>query len=192
MTRARGRRTVDDMHVLLVYASTHGHTGRIAHRMAEVMREAGHTVTVRPVEDAPWRLDAWDAVIVGGSLHRGAHQAELVSWAHAHHRELAERPNAFFSVSLSVSESTPAARAAVRECIDRFVEDTEWDPDISIPVAGCLQYRAYDPATRQLMRIKMHEEGHPDDTSRDHELTDWSLVESFARRFGKRLAATRT
>jgi menaquinone-dependent protoporphyrinogen oxidase len=175
------------MNILLVFASTHGHTVRIAQRIAVVLRREGHHVSVRRIDQAPDRLDRWDAVVVGGSLHFADHQPELVSWAHEHHRELAERPNAFFSVSLSAAETTPKARAAVRECIDRFVEDTEWDPDISVPIAGCLQYLEYDPATRIAIRAKMHLHGKPVDTSRDHEMTDWDAVERFATGFAGRV-----
>lgn len=175
------------MNVLVVFSSTHGHTTRIAQRIARVLRREGHHVSVRRIEDAPHDLGRWDAVIAGGSLHMGTHQDELVAWAHAHHRALAERPNAFFSVSLSASEDTPEAREATRECIDRFVEDTEWDPDHSEALAGCLQYTRYDAPTRILMATKMHRGGHPADTSRDHELTDWDAVESFALGVSERL-----
>ena len=171
------------MNVLVVFASTHGHTTRIAQRIARVLRREGHHVSVRRVDDAPDDLGRWDAVVAGGSLHLGTHQPELVGWARAHRRALAARPNGFFSVSLSAAQDTPEARAATRECIDRFVEDTEWDPRHSAALAGCLQYTRYDAPTRLLMGAKMHRGGHPDDTSRDVELTDWPAVEAFARRF---------
>ena len=168
------------MNVLLVFGSTHGHTWRIARRIAGGLRGAGHDVTLRRVDAAPADLSDFDAVVVGGSLHRGTHQRELVEWVHDHHRELAARPNAFFSVSLSAADGTATSRAAVRECIDRFVEDTEWDPDISEPVAGALQYTRYDFRTRLSMHLLMHHAGEPDDTTRDFEFTDWDAVERFA------------
>jgi menaquinone-dependent protoporphyrinogen oxidase len=168
------------MNVLLVFASTHGHTTRIAQRIARVLRHEGHHVSVRRIDDAPERLDRWDAVVVGGSLHREVHQPELVAWCHRHHRSLAARPNAFFSVSLTASDHTPEAQAATRRCIDRFVEDTEWDPHHSVAHAGCLHYTKYDAKTRWLMQVMMHRAGHPADTSHDFELTDWDEVEEFA------------
>ena len=136
-------------------------------------------MTLRRVDAAPDDLSPFDAVVVGGSLHRTTHQPELVEWVHAHHRELAARPNAFFSVSLSAADHAPEAEAAVRECIDRFVEDTEWDPDMSAPLAGALQYTRYDFRTRLAMHLMMHHAGRPDDTSRDFEFTDWAAVERF-------------
>ena len=169
------------MSVLLVYGSTHGHTLRIARRIARGLRGAGHTVVVHRVDAAPSDLSSYDAVVVGGSLHRGTHQEELVAWVHAHHSFLATRPNAFFSVSLSAAEDTEAARDATRECIDRFVEDTEWDPDMSVALAGCLQYSRYDFRTRLVMQVLMARGGHPLDAAHDHELTDWDAVDAFAR-----------
>lgn len=175
------------MNVLLVFASTHGHTTRIAQRVARVLRHEGHQVSVRRVDDAPDDIGRWDAVVVGGSLHLATHQHELVDWVHRHHVALALRPNAFFSVSLAASEDSPEARAATRECIDRFVEDTEWDPDRSVALAGALQYSRYDPVTREAMRLKMHAGGHPDDPTEDVEYTDWDAVEDFACSFAERL-----
>lgn len=169
------------MNVLLVYASTHGHTGHIAQRIARVVREHGHHVSIRRVDQAPDDLGHWDAVIVGGSLHYTTHQPELVAWVHEHRHALASRPSAFFSVSLSAADDTPKARAATRECIDRFVEDTEWDPDHSVALAGSLQYTRYDLPTRIVMQAMMHREGRPTDTSRDHEMTNWRVVDAFAR-----------
>ena len=169
------------MNVLLVFGSTHGHTWRIARRIAGDLRNAGHEVTVRRVDAAPEDLWLYDAVVVGGSLHRGAHQPELVDWVHEHNRSLATRPNAFFSVSLSAADDAIEAQIAVRECIDRFVEDTDWDPDISAPLAGALQYPRYSFPTRLSMHLLMHHTDHPDDTSREFEFTDWEAVDRFAR-----------
>jgi menaquinone-dependent protoporphyrinogen oxidase len=177
----------EGMRVLLVFASTHGHTTRIAQRIATVLRRDGHHVSVRRIDDAPDDVRRWDAVVVGGSIHRGTHQDELVDWAHAHRIALGERPNAFFSVSLSAAEDTPGARAATRACIDRFVEDAEWDPAMTTAIAGALQYREYSAGERMLMRVMMHRGGHPDDPSRDYELTDWDQVEAFAHRFANQL-----
>jgi menaquinone-dependent protoporphyrinogen IX oxidase len=37
----------------------------------------------------------------------------------------------------------------------------------------------------------MHKGGHPTDTSRDHDFTDWDAVERFAREFAVTLAVAR-
>jgi menaquinone-dependent protoporphyrinogen oxidase len=177
--------------VLLLHASTHGHTSKIAARIAGVLEAEGFRVDVRksPVraEDACPR--DYDAVLVGASIHAGHHQKEIVAWARAHHTTLTLRPTAFFSVCLTAADDTEESRAATRRYIDEFVEATGWTPGRTVTFAGALQYRAYDFATRLVIRLLMRKGGRPTDTSRDHDFTDWAAVERFAREFAGALAA---
>jgi menaquinone-dependent protoporphyrinogen oxidase len=167
-----------DATALVVYASTHGHTARIAARIAEAMRGHGVAVDVRDVVGAK-RLDPspYSAVVVAGSLHRETHQPELVKWVAAQRAALEVRPTVFCSVSLSAAEDTPESHAATQRCIDAFCEKTGWTPTRSERIAGCLQYREYDFFTRQLMRMLMKKWGHETDVSRDHDYTDWDALD---------------
>jgi menaquinone-dependent protoporphyrinogen oxidase len=177
--------------VLLLHASTHGHTSKIAARVAAVLEDAGLDVDVRTAArqaDDPCPRD-YDAVIVGASIHAGHHQKEIVAWARTHQATLALRPTAFFSVCLTAADDTEESREATRRYIDEFVEATGWTPGRAITFAGALQYREYDFATRLVIRLMMRKGGHPTDTSRDHEFTDWAAVERFAREFAATLAA---
>ncbi len=174
--------------VLLVYASTHGHTARIADRVARTLEAEGVEVDRRAVADArDVSPRDYDGAIVGASLHAGRHQHEIVEWVRHHHLALADYPNAFLSVSLTAADDDDEARAATRKCIDDFLDETGWTPDRSVPLAGALQYREYDPFTRLLMRLKMRQGGHPTDTSHDVDYTDWDAVDGFAREFAARL-----
>src|SRR6185369_4136015 len=56
------------MRVLIVYASKHGHTQRVAEHMAGVLRGAGAETAVFEVSGAPRELVA-DLVIVAGSVY---------------------------------------------------------------------------------------------------------------------------
>lgn len=64
-----------DAEALVVYASTHGHTAKIATRIAAAMRARGLEVDPRDVASAgdaqPGR---YDVVAIGASLHREHHQ----------------------------------------------------------------------------------------------------------------------
>ena len=168
--------------MLIVYASNHGQTARIASRIAGVLREDGDTVDLHEVGAAadlsPY---GYDAAIVGGSIHAGHHQRELVDWARHHAAALNGMPSAFFSVSLGAAENDDESREAARKYIDDFLDDTGWTPRRTEPIAGALQYREYDFFTRTLMRLIMRQEGHPTDTSRDYDYTDWDAVDRFAR-----------
>ena len=176
--------------VLVIYASTHGHTAKIAARVADGIRAAGLEADVRDVARAT-DLDAapYDGVIVGASLHRVHHQREMVDWVKSHRAALAERPSAFFSVSLAAAEDTDEARETTQRCIDDFVQETDWSPTRSVPVAGALQYREYDVFTRTLMRLLMKRGGHPTDTSHDYDYTDWEAAERLGREFAALVAS---
>lgn len=176
--------------VLLVYASSHGHTAKIATRMAEAVRAEGLEVDLREVT-AAGDADPVDyrGTIVGASLHAGHHQRQMADWVNHHRVALEGRPSAFFSVSLTAADDTEEAREATQECIAEFLDDTGWTPTRTIPVAGALQYREYDAFTRTLMRLKMRHGGHPTDASRDYDYTDWAAVERFGREFAALVAA---
>jgi menaquinone-dependent protoporphyrinogen oxidase len=168
------------MNVLLVYASTHGHTARIAARIARTLEDDGATVAVHPVGDAP-DPHGFDAVVVGASIHAGHHQKELLAWAARHRTALAAVPSAFFNVCLTAADDTEESRKATRAYLDDFVEQTDWTPGRMTTFAGALQYREYDFPTRLLMRLLMKRGGHPTDASRDYDYTDWDAVDAFAR-----------
>lgn len=175
---------------LLVYASTHGHTGRIAERVAAGLRAVGHDVVLddRAGETDP-RPGDYDAVVVGASIHAGHHQREIIDWARHHAVSLNMLPSAFFSVCLTAAEDDEQARAAVRGFLDDFEDRTGWLPRLRTTFAGALQYREYGFWTRLSMRVLMHRGGHPSDISRDHELTDWPAVDAFAVRCAKLVPA---
>jgi menaquinone-dependent protoporphyrinogen oxidase len=163
---------------LLVYASTHGHTAKIAARLAAAMRAHDVAVDERAVRDvAGADPAAYGVVIVAGSLHKEHHQPELVDWVTAHREALDGRPTVFCSVSLSAAEDTPESHAATQRCIDEFCAKTGWTPSRTERVAGCLQYREYDFFTRQLMRMLMKKWSHETDVSRDHDYTDWDALD---------------
>ncbi len=174
--------------VLLTYATTHGHTAKVADHLAEALRAHGADVDLRDVEHAGEAdLDAYDAVVAAASLHAGHHQRAIVNWLRVNRDKLTDRPTLFISVSLTAAEDTDEAREATQRCIDDLQEETGWRPSRSEPVAGALQYREYDVFTRVLMRLKMRQGGHPADPSQDHEYTDWAALRQLAEEFAAQL-----
>ncbi len=168
--------------ILVLYASTHGHTAKIAARIAAALEDDGATVDLhklRANKSQPVPTD-YDAVVVGGSIHAGHHQRALVRWAERHHTALDLHPSAFFSVCLTAADDTEESRAATREYLDEFAEHTGWTPGRSATFAGAVQYREYDVATRVLMRLLMRRMHHPTDASQDYDYTDWHAVEHWA------------
>jgi menaquinone-dependent protoporphyrinogen oxidase len=168
--------------ILVLYASTHGHTAKIAARIAATLEHDGATVDLQQLHGNESRLapQDYDAVILGASIHAGHHQRALVKWAEQHHTALGLTPSAFFSVCLTAADDTDESRAATRGYLDDFVERTGWTPGDSATFAGAVQYREYDVATRTLMRLLMRRMHHPTDTSQDYDYTDWDAVDRWA------------
>jgi menaquinone-dependent protoporphyrinogen oxidase len=167
-------------HILVLYASKHGHTEKIASRVAQAAEREGVEVDLRPGADAAQlQPSAYDAVVVGASIHAGKHQSEIVHWARSHATTLHAMPSAFFSVCLTAAEDTDESRTATRKYVDEFLEQTGWTPTRTTTFAGALQYREYDFATRLVIRLMMKHAGHPTDTSHDYDYTDWDAVEQF-------------
>jgi menaquinone-dependent protoporphyrinogen oxidase len=168
--------------ILLLYASTHGHTAKIAARIAAALEDDGATVDLQRLDAdrAEPALPGYDAVVLGASIHGDHHQRALVKWAEQHHTALGVTPSAFFSVCLTAADDTDEARAATRGYLDDFVERTGWTPGRSVTFAGALQYREYDIATRVLMRLLMKRTHRPTDASQDYDYTDWDAVDRWA------------
>ena len=180
--------------VLVIYATTHGHTAKVAAHVAETLRRAQVDCEVRQVgESDDSQPGAFEGVIVAASIHGGRHQRTMRQWVQANLPALAERPTAFLSVSLTAAEADeePEAREATQHCIDEFVEETGWKPGETAAVAGALQYREYNMFTRTLMRLLMRRKGQPTDVSQDYEYTDWDALATFARGFAERLTLAR-
>jgi menaquinone-dependent protoporphyrinogen oxidase len=175
---------------LVIYASTHGHTAKVAERIAQAMREQALEVDLRDAATAVnAEPDRYDVVVVGASLHREHHQHEIADWVTAHRAALDRRPSVFFSVSLSAADDSEESRAATRRCIDELCAQTGWTPGRTERIAGCLQYREYDVFTRQLMRLMMKRVGQPTDASKDYDFTDWEAVDRLGREIAQLAAA---
>jgi menaquinone-dependent protoporphyrinogen oxidase len=176
--------------ILVLSASTHGHTAKIAHRIATVLREQGMDVDERRADDAasvPGAPARFDAVVVGASVHAGRHQRAVVDWIAEHRASLSARPSAFFSVSLTAADDTDEARATTRRLIDDVLDATGWVPTSRASFAGALQFREYGLPTRVIMRLMArrieHQTGTTIDVHQDTDYTDWDAVDRFALAF---------
>jgi menaquinone-dependent protoporphyrinogen oxidase len=175
------------------YATTHGQTRRIAERIAEALRHEGHAsfpldVTSEAARHFDWRRAS--AAVLGASLHAGRYQSSASHFAQAHVDRLNAMPTWFVSVSLSAASIHAEERSAAERLARAFVERVGWTPDRVSSVAGRLAYTRYWFVTRWLMRRIARKEGGPTDTSRDHELTDWSAVAFLSSRFAKEVSTS--
>ena len=141
--------------VLVAYASTHGHTAKIADRIAQGLREHDVSVHVREIGTPGAHLEPaeFDGVVVGASVHLHHHQRAVIDWIAEHRTTLNGCPSAFFSVSLTAADDTDEARAATRAMIADVVDRTGWTPATTAAFAGAFEFREYNLPTRVLMHL---------------------------------------
>jgi menaquinone-dependent protoporphyrinogen oxidase len=174
--------------ILVVYASTDGHTAHIANRLGD--RLSAHDAIVDVVNARETHLGpaGYDGVIVAASVHTGTYQPEVRLWVRRHAALLNDMPTAFVSVSLGILQKEPEVQREVTATVERFLTDTGWRPTFTRSVAGAVLYTQYGWVKRRLMRSIVAKANGPTDTTRDHVFTDWAEVDRLADSFAAQVA----
>jgi menaquinone-dependent protoporphyrinogen oxidase len=171
--------------VLVLYGTGEGQTAKVASQIAETLDGRGHDATSIDIENRPdeFSLAPFDAVLVGSSIHVGAHDEQIREFVRANGDELQRLPTGFFQVSLSSAVDDPERRAEAANYVDTLLEETGWHPDRIGLFGGALRYSKYGFLKRLMMkRIAKGATGDVD-TSQDYEYTDWAEVDAFASDF---------
>ena len=166
---------------LILYGTGEGQTATVAERIATTISERGHEASAVDVRDRPdsFTLDAYDAVVVGASIHVGKHQDEVRDFVTANGDALSGIPTAFFQLSLS--SATEAKREEAAGYVESFVTDTGWHPDRIGQFGGALRFSEYGFLKRLVMkRIAKDLLADERDPGGDVEFTDWDAVDAFA------------
>ena len=172
--------------ILIVYATTHGQTAKIAAAVARTLRTQGAVVDVHEAGDRP-HPEPYDGIVVAASVHGGKYQSAIVRWAQSHRAVLSSKTTAFLSVCLAVLQPEPEVRQKLAEILERFTAAAAWQPTISKHVAGAVLYTKYNWLTRFVMKRIVKRAGGDTDTTRDFEYTDWADLTMFAIGFGERV-----
>lgn len=171
------------MKLLIVYGTTEGQTRKISQYMEEVLTKENHSVTVCDASQDPPAPNAFDAVLIGASIHISKYQSPVTHYIQHHVAQLNKMPGAFFSVCMAVASEHEEEHIAARKITDDYLDQTGWKPVMVTQVAGALKYTQYDFFKRLIMKYIAKKEGGTTDTSRDHEFTDWNAVKKFALDF---------
>ncbi|WP_425259369.1 flavodoxin domain-containing protein [Rubrivivax sp. RP6-9] len=171
--------------ILVAYATTEGHTRKVAEFIAGRLRARGQRAELVDLATAPVPdgSTAYAAVFVGGSVHQHRHQGAMVHFMKANVGWLGKLPVALFSVSLAAAQTDPDSRLEARRLADDCAASGGLRPLRTLCVAGALKYTQYDYLKRIAMRWIAHQHGGDTDTSHDHEYTDWDAVERFVDDF---------
>ncbi len=174
--------------ILVLYGTTHGHTAKIAHAIADTLRTQGATTDVVEA-NAEWpEPEDYTAVVVAASVHEGRYQRPVRRWVRANADALNARPTAFVSVCLGVLQQNPQVQQEVAAIMARFLTASGWRPAVTTTVAGALLYTRYNPFVRWAMKRIVRKASGDTDTTRDYEYTNWAALRTFAEDFGQRLA----
>jgi menaquinone-dependent protoporphyrinogen oxidase len=118
--------------VLVLYASTHGHTAKIARRVADAVRGAGLEPDVQEAKSASGLAPGdYRGVIVGASIHAGHHQREVVDWVKSHATALSGMPGTAvtFAGALQYREYDFFTRRLIRLMMKRGGHPTDTSQD---------------------------------------------------------------
>jgi pimeloyl-ACP methyl ester carboxylesterase/menaquinone-dependent protoporphyrinogen IX oxidase len=165
-------------HLVIVFESRYGQARKIAERVGELARGRGVSSSiVQASEVTAAKLREADAVIIVAPVYDRAYPESVRNVVLAHASVLAARPTGFFSVSLGAAAPFALARKRIDKLARDFFADLSWRPDVALSLGGALAYPSYKPHARFLMKVSAGLFGLPTDTSRTHELTDWTALE---------------
>lgn len=175
--------------ILVIYATTEGHTRKIAEFIAEHLRAQGAAVDL--VDSATPAAAAvqpiYGAAVIAGSVHERLHQRSLVHFVRENADWLNAIPTAFVSVGLAAALPDAESQAQARNTLQYFLDKTGLTPTIAKPVAGALLYTKYDWFRRTMMRLIARQMGKDVDDTRDHEYTDWDDLRRFVDEFARQV-----
>jgi menaquinone-dependent protoporphyrinogen oxidase len=98
--------------ILVAYATKAGSTTEVAEYIGTVLRESGADVDVRPVKSVK-DLSPYRAVILGSATRMAKMLPEVVNFAQKFHKDLDQKPAAYFTVCMTMKADTPENRATV-------------------------------------------------------------------------------
>mgnify|MGYP006290585723 CR=1 FL=1 len=164
------------MKLLIVYGSTEGQTKKICEFLKVEAEKRGHQVAIEDSTEKPESPKAYNAVIIGASVHMGKYQSSIKHYVQSHLAALGRIPTVFLSVSLTAVSDDAESWDELEAVTDQFLDQTQWHPDYIEQVAGALRYTEYNWLKRFLMRMIAKNSGQDTDTTTDHEYTDWDQV----------------
>jgi menaquinone-dependent protoporphyrinogen oxidase len=168
---------------LVVYASRHGHSRRVALAVAERLAASGIRVDTTDAEQAESRdTSAYSGVVLTAPIYRSKQSHPAVAWLARHREDLAARPLALLVVSLTAVAVDEAGRAEAQALADGLAKAAGVRATLAVPVAGALEYERYGFVTRLLMKRIAARKGLSTDTSRNHDYTDWAALDDVVRR----------
>ena len=175
---------MNSIDVTVFYATRDGQSRKIAHYVADHVRERGLSVELRDLRaglPTASEIEAIPRLVVIASIRYGYHLPEATRFLRERRSLLAERLIALASVNLTArkpGKSTIEGNVYLRKWLKRH----RLSPLVAAAIAGRLDYPRYVWWERFLVQMIMTISGGPTAPETVVEYTDWALVEAFAGR----------
>ena len=167
--------------ILIIYATTDGHTRKISQRLQQVIEQQNHQVKIVSINDeADVDLTLFDKIVVGASIRYGKHSPHIYQLIKKNQLILESKPNAFFSVNV-VARKPEKCQPDTNPYLKKFLKQIVWKPKQLAVFAGKLDYPKYSFWDRSIIRLIMWITKGPTDPKTVKEFTNWQQVEAFGR-----------
>ena len=166
--------------ILIVYATTDGHTRKICERLQKVIEQQQSQVQLLRIDEAHPDLTLYDKIVVGASIRYGKHSKQIYDFIKQHQQLLDSKPNAFFSVNV-VARKAEKNQPDTNPYLKKFLSQIAWQPKQLAVFAGNLDYPGCRYLDRQMIRLIMWMTKGPTAPDTVVDYTDWDKVEVFGR-----------
>jgi len=169
--------------ITLYHSSTRGQTAEICRRLAETITKAsGASTLLAPIGEARTAdLESAKIVVLGASIVYGKYRPAVQRLLEIHRELLHTKQTAIFSVNVTARKphrNTPESNPYAA----RLLAMAGFTPNLAAVFAGKVDYPAYGPFDRFMIRLIMRITKGPTDTSRSYEFTDWEAVQDFGHK----------
>lgn len=164
----------------MVYASVDGQTFKICRRLQAVFEKEGVPYECDSIDDFnPEKITDFEVLLIGASIRYGKHNPKIMDLVLQNKAQLAQVKTAFFSVNL-VARKSDKNQPTTNPYLIKFLEKTNWQPNLKGVFAGKLDYQAYSIIDRLLIKLIMKITDGPTRAKKPIEYTDWDVVHAFA------------
>lgn len=164
------------MRFLVIYATTEGHTRKVAEHVADRLHALDQLATMYDAtDDEPdVELVGVDGVFVAASLYEDRFQEGIATFVTNRREALNRIVSIFLPVSLSAASSDADDRASLYGTIDRFIVEKGWRPSHIHHVKGALKCSNNDFFRRWSRKLLVRDGSIA--TGLNLELTDWMAL----------------